>query len=153
MPRLRIVELPMVHVGEASETPFAVILDQVPDGSPLLRDLARVNDAVRVWGARGALVTADTIDLADELLPTTLAPVELHSGFDDDPEWRARQLEGKLKEFAEASYREDLARMDAVTNALGLDRLRDWDEIVTALKAYRAAAEYVGRRDTATGGE
>jgi hypothetical protein len=67
MARLRIVELPVQHNGDEMTTPFAVIFDQVSDGSPLLRDLGRVNDAVRAWGARGALVTADTIELADEL--------------------------------------------------------------------------------------
>jgi hypothetical protein len=151
MPRIRILELPMVHIGEASETPFAVIFDQVPDDSPLLRNLDRVNEAVRVWGARGALVTADRVDVADEL-PLDGPLVEVRGDFDDDPEWRARQLEGKLKEFAEASYRENLDRMDAVTNALGLDRMRDWDEILTALRAYRAAGEQLGEA-AAKGGE
>lgn len=66
---------------------------------------------------------------------------------------RAEQAEAKLQAFAEAHRREDLDRMDDVTDALGLDRLRDWGEIVPALRAYRAAAEHIGSRGTPTGGE
>ncbi|MGI5408717.1 hypothetical protein ACQEV9_18225 [Streptomyces chartreusis] len=38
MPRIQILELPEVHLGEATETPFAVVIDQADDD--LYADLA-----------------------------------------------------------------------------------------------------------------
>lgn len=66
---------------------------------------------------------------------------------------RAERAEAKLKAFAETYHRENVDRMDAVTDALGLDRLRDWDEIVTALRAYRAASELYTETRPTEGGE
>ncbi|MEU7331407.1 hypothetical protein [Streptomyces parvus] len=59
-----------------------------------------------------------------------------------DPVVKARETLA----LAEARQKELVDRMDQVTDALGLDRMRDWDEIVTALRAYRTAAEQLGRR-------
>lgn len=71
MARIQILELPMVHHGDTSETPFIVIVDQVSDDeSPLFSE--------DLWkpfktdtGARSVVVTADTIDIpANGPLPT-----------------------------------------------------------------------------------
>lgn len=67
MTRLRIVELPMVHIGEETETPFVVILDQAAKDSPLLAESDRFMTLAKGWGARGAFVTTDTIEIADEM--------------------------------------------------------------------------------------
>lgn len=62
-------------------------------------------------------------------------------------EQRARaEAEAKLKAFAEAQQREFVDHMDAVTDALGLDRLRDWNEIIQAVRTFRSAADEGGHR-------
>ncbi|WP_327725737.1 hypothetical protein [Streptomyces europaeiscabiei] len=139
MARLRIVELPMTGYGDNVTTPFVVVLDQVGELSPFNTTAyaERLGESAKVWGGRGALVTTDTIELAGELPPAEVEAVKIGGTFDVDPDWRARQLEGQLKEFAEAQYRENLDHMDAVTEALGFDRLRDWGEIVSAIKLQR----------------
>jgi hypothetical protein len=53
---------------------------------------------------------------------------------------RAENAEAKLQALVEAQQRELVERMDAITDALGLDRLRDWDEIVSAIKLHRKIA-------------
>jgi hypothetical protein len=49
---------------------------------------------------------------------------------------RAERAEAKLTAFG----KQDTERMDEVTDALGLDRLRDWGEIVEAIKLQRKIA-------------
>lgn len=66
---------------------------------------------------------------------------------------RAERSERDLLTLIEESRSRDVEHMDAVTNALGLDRLRDWGEIVTALRAYRAAAELYAEVRPTKGGE
>lgn len=150
MARLQILELPEGASDERA--PFVLVVDQCAPQRFVLgvgRSEAPGRDywqeiADRI-GARGVIVTDETVEIPVAPLPLPDA-VEVRGEFDNDPEWRARQLEGKLKEYAEASYRENLDRMDAVTNALGLDRLRDWGEIVRAAKLVKAAAEEGGHR-------
>lgn len=77
MARLRIVELPMTGYGDDVTTPFIVVLDQVGEFSPFnsTAGVQRFGDNAKAWGARGALVTTDTVELADELPPAE--PLEL----------------------------------------------------------------------------
>ncbi|MFF9690241.1 hypothetical protein [Streptomyces sp. NPDC014623] len=53
---------------------------------------------------------------------------------------RANAAEAKLQAFAEERQREFVDRMDEITDALGLDRLRDWGEIVSAIRMQRQVA-------------
>lgn len=46
---------------------------------------------------------------------------------------RAEEAEAKLETLTAQTRRRDTERMDAITDALGIDRLRDWDEITEAL--------------------
>ncbi|CAL9592898.1 hypothetical protein SUDANB1_05261 [Streptomyces sp. enrichment culture] len=158
MARLQILELP--EGADDSRPPYVLVVDEtVPQRVIIGMDHGPVRDywhdvAERI-GARGVIVTAETVEIpandvsefrtdvaADEpFVPDPGEAVRRMATLDDDSEWRARQLEGKLKEYAEASYRESLDRMDAITDALGLDRLRDWDEIVRAAADVRAVAE------------
>jgi hypothetical protein len=57
---------------------------------------------------------------------------------------RAEQAEAKLQAFVEAQQRELVDRMDEITDALGLDRLRDWGEIVAAAKRQRDGGHEFG---------
>lgn len=61
-PRLRVLELPMRHLGQASDTPFVLVLDRCTD------ELAtNVEDHATHWrettGAQAILVFAEAIDL------------------------------------------------------------------------------------------
>ncbi|MEU9470433.1 hypothetical protein AB0D78_28215 [Streptomyces avermitilis] len=148
MARLQILELPEGASGDRAA--FVLVVDQcAPQRIVLGMGQAPMRDywqeiADRI-GARAVIVTAETVEVPVPLLPFFEA-VETRGEFGDDPAWRARQLEGKLKEFAEAQHRELVDRMDEITDALGIDRLRDWGEIVWAAKSVRAAAEEGGHR-------
>lgn len=86
MARLRIFELPAVHLGEAIEQPFVVVLDQIGELSPFnsSEGVEQFGVNAKAWGARGALVTTDTIELADELPPAE--PLEFRGEqFTPDP--------------------------------------------------------------------
>lgn len=164
MARLQILELP--EGPDDSRPPFVLVVDQCEPQRLVIgmdqqwRDpWQMVADQV---GARGVIVTPETVEIpandvtayrAEAFVPDPGEAVRRLATVDDESEQRARRLEDKLKSFAEAHHRENVDRMDAVTDALGLDRLRDWDEIVTALRGYRAAAERLGSGNSARGGE
>ncbi|MGW2708062.1 hypothetical protein ACWC4J_03565 [Streptomyces sp. NPDC001356] len=146
MARLQILQLP--EGVDDSRPPFALVVDQCAadrwvsrpgNGDHLMS--ARWREAAELLGARGVIVTAETVEIpANEVpLPEPLELVAEREGALDD-ERRDRRAELKLKEFAEATYREALDRMDSITDALGFDRLRDWDEIVSAIKRQRQIA-------------
>jgi len=248
MARLQILELP--EGSDDERPPFALILDQVPDVSPLRGDTARIAQLVVESGARAFLITAETVEIpANEVLlpePAELVAEaelryerdEMRSSYEgacrtvadmhaaatgregmgpvrgvvedvEDVRMRAENAEGRAqamevqRDKAEAgraaadnmlravcavfggphadpvvkaretlaravraersernlvtllgeSRRSDVERMDQVTDALGLDRLRDWGEIVRALRAYRAASELYAETRPAEGGE
>lgn len=60
MARLQIMTLPMVHVGDAAEEPFALIVDQLGDSE----ERQCYTDFAVGCGARTALLTSDTVDVA-----------------------------------------------------------------------------------------
>ncbi|MEU3289907.1 hypothetical protein [Streptomyces longwoodensis] len=208
MARLQILELP--EGTDDERPPFALVVDQCAAdrwvGSPGNGDQlmsARWREAAELLGARGVIVTAETVEIpandlsaefreglqesvtdvyeaarrslsesdtlghkllqraeraeagrvaADNMLR---AVCQVFGGPHVDPIAKARETLARA-EAAEAKLaalgKQDPVRMDQVTDALGLDRLRDWDEILTALRAYRAAAEQLGE-DAAKGGE
>lgn len=59
MARIQVLSLPMVHVGETSEEPFALIVDQLGDSE----NRQRYTDFAVGCGARSALLTDETIDV------------------------------------------------------------------------------------------
>lgn len=62
MARIQILELPVAHVGEASETPFILIIDQVDDETAA--DIARWPDNIASrTGARHVLCFSETVDI------------------------------------------------------------------------------------------
>ncbi|MFI8872483.1 hypothetical protein [Streptomyces sp. NPDC055243] len=65
MARIQILELPMVHVGDVSETPFLLVIDQWTADS--LEEHAALtaywDDLANKIGARGVLCTDRTIDI------------------------------------------------------------------------------------------
>ncbi|MYY79775.1 MULTISPECIES: hypothetical protein [unclassified Streptomyces] len=68
MARIQILELPMVHVGDFSETPFLLIIDQVDDETAA--DIARWPDDIATrTGARHVLCFRETVDIPANDMP------------------------------------------------------------------------------------
>ncbi|HUP99277.1 MAG TPA: hypothetical protein VM093_02340 [Aeromicrobium sp.] len=67
MARLQILELPEVFVGEASETPFVLVVDEtVPQRVALGPDVPYRDywqDIAQQIGARAVIVTPETVDI------------------------------------------------------------------------------------------
>lgn len=142
------------HVGELYESARRSLSESETLGHELLQraenaegrsqamEVQRDRANRRAEQAEAERVAADTM---------LRAVCEVFGGPHQDPVVKARETltraeraEAKLKAFAEAHHQENLDRMDAVTGALGLDRLRDWDEIVEAAKRARAYWEQYG---------
>ncbi|MFE9810695.1 hypothetical protein [Streptomyces sp. NPDC005548] len=151
MARLQILELP--EGANDSRPPYVLVVDECePERVILGMDHAAVySDRWTVlgerMGARGVVVTSETVEIPANvpLLPPPLELVAEREG-DLGNERREMRAELKLKEFAEAQHRELVDREDAITDALGIDRLRDWGRIVEIVKDLRAHAvqgEYV----------
>ena len=75
MARIQVLELPMVHIGDVSNTPFSIIIDQVEHedimnfgGEPVRRITEMTQDEAdqiaRDMGAVSAILVACTLDLA-----------------------------------------------------------------------------------------
>lgn len=153
MARLQILELPE-GTGD-DRPPFILVISEAPtgpDGLPLISHRER-RDTADLIGARAVLVFEDTIDIpANDTTAFAQPPAALHL---DDHEVRgaiaadmnkARQQAGVATIGQHlADERTDIARdMDrlaghktAITDALGLDRLRDWDDIRNAARGLK----------------
>lgn len=149
MARLQILELP--DGPDDVRPPFVLVVDESePERVILGMDHAAAYSdrwtvlAERI-GARGVVVTPETVAIpANDLL--SAESFELRDAGDDEAGRRERQLEMKLKAFAEAQHGRDVHLMDQVTDALGFDRLRDWDEITAAIRAQRKTEAEGGHR-------
>ncbi|MFF7365630.1 hypothetical protein [Streptomyces sp. NPDC008125] len=122
MTRLQIMELPEGSRDERA--PFVLVVDQCPDrwesraGSGDQLTSHRWREAAQKIGAVDVIVTAETVEIpANELLPVG-----------------AFELVGD--QAARAANAED-ERMREITDALGFDRLQNWDEIVSAIRTQR----------------
>ncbi|MFF8100169.1 hypothetical protein ACF07S_10395 [Streptomyces sp. NPDC016640] len=152
MARLQILELPE-GTGD-DRPPFILVIDQMPNDEPgfeaLRRDLSDGNLAERI-GSRAVLVFEDTIDIpANDTSAYLNAPaaaqkvvVELAG---QDPQGAIDAAIRKAKDGLRlAEERTDIARdMDRLakwrhelTDALGINQIRDWDEIRNAAAALR----------------
>jgi hypothetical protein len=139
------------HLGEMYETARRSLSESETLGHKLLQR-AEIAEAVtaqtkgllerrtRTLRERAEQAEAGRV-AADNMLR---AVCEVFGGPHQDPVMKARETlaraenaEAKLQALAEAQQRELVERMDAITDALGLDRLRDWDEIVSAIKRQR----------------
>ncbi|MER5350594.1 hypothetical protein ABT093_09710 [Kitasatospora sp. NPDC002551] len=66
MARIQVLELPMRHSGDDTETPFVIILDQL-DGTDLAelhRHAALGEELTQRSGARAVIAWAGTLDVA-----------------------------------------------------------------------------------------
>ncbi|MFD3517718.1 hypothetical protein [Streptomyces sp. NPDC058657] len=136
MTRIQVLELPE---GAGDERPpFVLVVDEcAPRRIIIGMDHAPVRDywavAAEQMGARGVVVTAETVEIpANALLPfgESAERVDLADGINA----RAVEVESKFARWVDEQHHRDLGLMDRVTDALGVDRLRDWDEIVWAIE-------------------
>ncbi|MER7623935.1 hypothetical protein [Streptomyces sp. NPDC126503] len=140
MARLQILELP--EGVNDDRPPFILVIDQMPTDETgfdaLRRDLGTPDDLLERIGARAVLVFEDTIDI-----PANDTSVYLRDGEAEEQaepqraDERAIQAEEKLKAFMEKRYAIELERRASLTDALGVDRLRDWDDIHNAASGLR----------------
>jgi hypothetical protein len=71
--RIQILPLPPVTLGDATHTPFIVVIDQVADDIPMV-EVDHLRRLIEAWGARGLFVAghesieiSPALDLPDEL--------------------------------------------------------------------------------------
>jgi hypothetical protein len=139
MARLQILELPE---GSADDRPpFVLVVDQtVPQRIALGADAPYRDywhDLAQQIGARGVIVTPETVDIPAN---DTTAYLDSEAEARAEPQRadeRAIQAEEKLKAFMEKRYTIEQERKASLTDALGMDRLRDWDDIRNAAAGLR----------------
>ncbi|MBT2467843.1 hypothetical protein J7E97_08140 [Streptomyces sp. ISL-66] len=154
MARLQILELP--EGAEDARAPFVLVVDQCMPQRVVLG--AGQGALVDHWqaladriGARGVVVTPETVEIpANEVsigpdgYPVRMRVEADFTRFDEQlaeraaadaaPDRPADAVEAKLRHFIDEHHERDIRLMDRVTNALGIDRLRNWDEIVWAIE-------------------
>jgi hypothetical protein len=142
MARLQILELPE-GTGD-DRPPFVLVVDQMPTSEPefdaLRRDLA-ANDIAARTGARTVLAFEGTIDIPANEVPLGPDgyPVRVHiegdfEKFREQVQEEALYAQGKVTRALQAT---DQDRKASITDALGMDRLRDWDDILNAAAGLR----------------
>ncbi|MGH3584749.1 MAG: hypothetical protein ACRDQ0_00335 [Pseudonocardia sp.] len=144
MARLQILELPE-GTGD-DRPPFILVIDEhkppaYPDDPVLPDPFDRIAEKI---GARAVLVFEETIDIpANDTSAYAL-------GASESAWTQADKIQARATEAVRAAHeRTDIARdMDrlanhkaAITDALGLDRLRDWDDIRNAAAGIRRDRE------------
>jgi hypothetical protein len=139
MARLQILELP--EGPDDSRPPFVLVVDGYAPRRYVLgtgqtgEPRSEFHGVAETIGARAILTFVEQVEIpANELLPEA---IESRADGTDEVERQARQAEVKLKVYAEAQHERDLHLMDQITEALGFDRLRDWDEITAAARRLR----------------
>lgn len=101
MVRLRILELPTEHHGDDMTTPFVLVVDQCePQRTPLSADTTFgefwQNAAERI-GARGAVVTPQTIELDGQAYPLVVKVEGDFTGFREQVMREVAQAQAKLR--------------------------------------------------------
>ncbi|MDP5310391.1 hypothetical protein [Streptomyces poriferorum] len=156
MARLQILELP--EGGSDDRPPFVLIVDQYEPVEATPSRLFRHQDMAEQIGARAVLVFDDTIDIPAN---DTSAFAQSHAAalYLDDREVRtsiaadmnkAREQAGvAIIGQSLADERTDIARdmdrlakrRDELAEALGMDRTRDWDDIVNTAAGIRRSRD------------
>lgn len=75
--RIQILELPGKSLGPASETPFVVVISEVPSHFTLteLEDGVSFRESI---GAAGLLITSESVELGPEPRVTGITPPKFH---------------------------------------------------------------------------
>lgn len=159
MARLQILELPTEHHGDDMTTPFVLVIDQLPaddDGAAAIRRDLGSGDTPTLIGARAVLAFEETIDIpANDYAPdaasrdvsdaefTTMATavrralgIDITEGEPDIAGWLLAACR-ELEKSEDARKRVAKECRAALADALGVDRLRDWDNIRNAARGLR----------------
>ena len=145
MARLQILQLPEGASDERA--PFVLVIDQAdevfrlamaPTAVTMREAQSSIAEAI---GARSVLVFPGTVEIPANDIPVGPEGYPVRLRVEGDFEQFRDQAAAEL-----GAVRSEVDHMDAVTDALGLDRLRNWDEIVSAAKMIRAAADEGGHR-------
>lgn len=139
MARLQILELP--EGSGDDRPPFVFIIDQAPrdESSSAFRDDLVNNEIANRIGARHVLVFEDTVDIPANDTTAYLQQVAEETGATIGKitsAFSAQQLADERNDIARdmdrlAKWKQELA------DALGMDRLRDWDDIRNAAAGLR----------------
>lgn len=152
MARLQILELP--EGAEDDRPPFILVIDQAR-----AEDFYPADDGQTMWqafttrlvtedprraiaeqtGARAVLVFEDTVDIPANDTTAYSGPGERAEPLRVNE--RASQAEEKLKAFMNKRYKIEEERKAELTNALGIDRLHDWGDILNAARGMRQQFE------------
>ncbi|WP_327162097.1 hypothetical protein [Streptomyces zaomyceticus] len=139
MARLQILELP--EGVDDERAPFVLVVDEhVPQryitaGGAQFTRRDPFDGLAEKIGARAVVVFEESIEIPANEIPVDAAgyPVRVRIVAD------TTEFEQALAEASEAASRvrpvqREVDQMDRITDALGFDRLRDWDEIVWAIE-------------------
>jgi hypothetical protein len=115
MARLQILELPMVHNGDPSETPFVLVVDEW--SSPPEGDASHFNEIADKIGARYILAFDTTVDIPAN---NVTAPVD--DGFKAEvQQWAAGTNETLARLIDALSYPRKRPKRDGQETRLKLD--------------------------------
>ncbi|WP_030344741.1 hypothetical protein [Streptomyces sp. NRRL S-1022] len=136
MARLQILQLPE-GAGD-DRPPFILVIDQVtPEMVEGITSAERTT--AELIGARAIFSFEETVHIpANDLTPYSEATERTEPLCLSE---RAIQAEEKLKAFMDKRYEVEEKRKASLTDALGMDRLRDWDDILNAVTGCRMDRE------------
>jgi len=149
MARLQILELP--EGANDDRPPFVLVVDQyVPQryilGSDQPEPVDQFESIAKKIGARAVLVFEEAVDIPANDLTAYLGEAEEQAETPRANE-RAMRAEEKLKAFMDKRYAIEELRKANLTDALGLDRLLDWDDIVNAARGMREQVDTTREQD------
>ncbi|CUW31774.1 hypothetical protein [Streptomyces reticuli] len=149
MARLQILQLPE-GAGD-DRPPFVLVVDgyvarRYITGLDQPEPASEFDGIAEKIGARAVLVFEETIDIPANDLTGYLSEAE-EQAETPRPNERAIQAEEKLKAFMDKRYAIEELRKASLTDALGLDRLRDWDDIVNAARGMREQVDATREQD------
>ncbi|MFE1111170.1 hypothetical protein ACFW5U_35540 [Streptomyces rochei] len=139
MARLQILELP--QGGSDDRPPFVLIVDQYLarryiTGLDQPEPVSEFDGIAEKIGARAVLVFEEAVDIPANDLTAYLGEAEEQAETPRANE-RAMRAEEKLKAFMDKRYTIEELRKANLTDALGLDRQRDWGDIGNAARGMR----------------
>lgn len=135
MARLQILQLPEGASDE--QPPFLLVIDQAEPATDPLGDekpLPLPDGLAEQVGARAVLVFNETIDIPANGI-ASVRDDGLGGMTQSRDEWMAAAIAAQDRLERHRQTRD--AHKTALTDALGMDRLRDWDDIINAARGLR----------------
>lgn len=146
MARLQILELPTLYREDSvDETPFVLVIDQADE--TIAGDFARNQDLATRIGARALLVFEATIDIPankvtlSDATDGNVVRIRVEPDLEGFTDTVMAEVFSARTKAAEAISRNQGDHKVAITDALGMDRTRDWDDIVNAAAGIRRSRD------------